>query len=397
MLSVPQALDLVLRHAAARPAVDVRLSDALGLVLAQDVASDVNSPPHDKAMVDGYAVRADDFCNGVAELTVIEEVPAGQVPRRAVLPGAATRIMTGAPVPENANAVVMVEHTELVGARVRIRQASVTPGMNIMPLGSSLRRGEVVLRAGRRIRPLETGLLAEVGCTCPAVFPRPQVAVLSTGNELVPPRSLPEAGKIRNSNGPMLTAAVTSAGAVPLPLGIARDEPLELRAKMSEGLEADALLLSGGVSAGRFDLVPGTLEHLGVRKVFHKIRLKPGKPIWFGIKPDERGARLVFGLPGNPVSALVCFHLFVRPALAALAGEAPAGLSFVKATLTAEHQQRGDRTTFYPARLELPHVTPLAWQGSADLRGFAAADALLHLPPGERAYRAGEEVEVLPL
>lgn len=401
MLTVEEALALVLDTAAVRPAQQVRLNEALGLCLAQDVVSDVNSPPHDKAMVDGYALRADELASGFAELAVLEEVTAGDVPRRAVMPGSATRIMTGAPLPENANAVVMVERTEMVGDRVQIREPDARAGMNIMRLGTSLRKGDVVLTAGHVLRPIDIGLLSEVGCTRMLAVPRPSVAILATGNELVPPRALPEAGKIRNSNGPLLTAAVTAAGATPLSLGIARDEPQELTEKIAAGLARDVLLLTGGVSAGQLDLVPPTLEQLGVRKIFHKIRLKPGKPLWFGVKEDEYGRRLVFGLPGNPVSAFVCFQLFVRPALARLAGQTDVTLSHLTATLTRDHAQRGDRTTYFPALLdhstEPPQVTPVPWHGSADLRGFSTANALLHFPPGPHTYPAGTQLQVLPL
>jgi molybdopterin molybdotransferase len=208
---------------------------------------------------------------------------------------------------------------------------------------------------------------------------------------------VPEAGKIRNSNGPMLAAAVAACGATPLPLGIAPDEPQQLRAKISQGLEADVLLLSGGVSAGKLDLVPETLTGLAVSQVFHKINLKPGKPLWFGVKDDDRGPRLVFGLPGNPVSAFVCFHLFVRLALSRLAGGDETSIPHVAATLAAEYDQRGDRATYYPAQLDGSAVAPIPWRGSADLRGFAAANALIHFPPGARRHQAGEQVEVLPL
>ena len=397
MLTPEDAFQLIVEQAHARAPVEVRLGEALGMRLARDVTSDIDSPPHDKAMVDGYAVRYDDLNAGQAELEVIEEITAGEVPHRAVLPGGATRIMTGAPVPENADAVVMVERTELSDARVRIDEPRAKQGMNIMRRGESLRCGEMVMSAGQLIRPLEVGLLSEVGCTRPLVTPGPQAAILATGNELTQPQATPGPGQIRNSNGPMLAAAVTAVGGVAVGLGIARDDPGELQAKISEGLEADVLLLCGGVSAGKLDLAPAALEAMGVRKIFHKVSLKPGKPLWFGVRDDPRGPRLVFGLPGNPVSAYVCFQLFVRPALARLAGSPQTRLVYSAASLAADHHQRGDRTTFYPAHFDGAQATPVAWQGSADLRGFARANALLRFPPGTRAYPAGATVEVLVL
>jgi molybdopterin molybdotransferase len=203
----------------------------------------------------------------------------------------------------------------------------------------------------------------------------------------------------------MLLAAVRAAGGAPANLGIARDDPQGLRRTISAGLQADVLVLSGGVSAGVLDLVPGVLKELGVRQVFHKVQLKPGKPLWFGTLPHSAGDRLVFGLPGNPVSTFVCFELFVRPAIARLAGRPFRGHSFIKATLTKTHSQRGDRPTFHPAcwkaadgKQDRPStVEPLRWQGSGDLRGLVAANALAYFPPGDRQFEPGEVIEVLLL
>ena len=410
MLTVDEALEHVRRRVSPKPAAEVALAEALGLVLAEDVTSDIDSPPHDKSMVDGYAVVAADLKEGDAELEVLEEVVAGNVPTREVSPGRATRIMTGAPLPPGADAVVMIERTQLVPGhssglgRVRIAETQVTAGQNILRRGVSMRRGDVVLQAGARLRPIEVGLLAEVGKDRLRATPRPTVAVLSTGNELVPADLIPAAGQIRNSNGPMLIASVATAGATAIDLGIGRDDRNELRRLIARGLEADLLVLSGGVSAGVLDLVPGVLEELGVQQVFHKVRLKPGKPLWFGVLPgsgDSARDRLVFGLPGNPVSSLVCFELFVRPAIHGLAGVMAAEPRWTSATLTLDFSHRGDRPTYHPAVLQsqgsVPSVTPLAWQGSADLRTLATATALIRFSAGERTYRTGEDVEIAEL
>ncbi len=404
MITLDEALTLIRKHARPLPPARVALQDALGhdalgLVLAEDVTSDVDSPPHDKAMVDGYAVIAADS----GPRTVIEEVTAGRIPQRVVTTGTATRIMTGAPVPEGADAVVMVERTEtLADGKVRILDPPATPAQHIMHKATAMRLGDVVLRRGAEVRPLETGLLAEVGCTRPLVVPRPTASVLATGDELVPPDDVPADGQLRNSNSPMLVAAARRAGAVPIDLGIAADDPEQLKAKITEGLASDILLLSGGVSAGVLDLVPGVLTELGVEQVFHKVRIKPGKPVWFGVKKGSDGrTTLVFGLPGNPVSGLVCFELLARPAIGALAGRGVVGLKTITARLASEYHQRGDRRTFRPAVLheedDAPVVEPVAWQGSGDLAGLMAANALIELPPGERTYKAGEEVRVLML
>lgn len=404
MINVAEALELVVNRAGAKRPQTVALQQALGLVLAEEVTSDIDSPPHDKSLVDGYAVLAVDAQATPVELTVIEEVAAGATPTQPVTSGTATRIMTGAPIPDGADAIVMVEQTETVASRpatVRLLEQRVSGGQHIMRRATSLRRGDVVLSQGVLVRPIEVGLLAEVGRAEVAVTPRPTVAVLSTGNELVPVGEVPAAGQIRNSNGPMLVALVEQAGGRHIDLGIGRDDPEVLTRLIARGLEADVLVLSGGVSAGVLDLVPGVLASLGVEQVFHKVDLKPGKPIWFGALADPAGEKLVFGLPGNPVSSLVCFELFVRPAIARLAGRQADRLATQTARLMNSHQHRGDRPTYFPARL-CPGAGPrqvelLAWKGSADLRTLSSADCLAYFPRGERAYQAGDEIDVAVL
>jgi molybdopterin molybdotransferase len=365
--------------------------------LAEPIVSDIDSPPHDKSIVDGYAVVAADCERAAAELIVLEEVTAGAVPTRSVERGAATRIMTGAPLPVGADAVVMVEQTEVVGDRVRVLQSPVKPGQNIARRAVSLARGQTALQPGKGLRGIEIGLLAEVGQTEVEIVPRPRVAVLATGNELVESSERPGPGQIRNSNGPLLCGLVSQSGGIVNPLGIARDDAADLRRHVERGLQEDVLLLSGGVSAGVLDLVPQVLAELGVRQVFHKVNLKPGKPLWFGTREQT----LVFGLPGNPVSGLVCFELFVRSALAKLSGREPTGLASANARLTQEHKQRGDRPTYWPAVLRDDQhgcvATPLPWQGSGDLRTLSDANCLIHFPAGERVFAAGEEVGVLLL
>lgn len=425
MHTLEEALARVLAAARPLPPRDVALADALGLVLADEIASDIDSPPHDKALVDGYAVRADDLRGAECELAILEELTAGETPRHAVGPGQCSRIMTGAPLPAGADGVVMIERSEPLPpraaeaahgslGRVRLREPAFTPGQNVLRRAAAIHRGEVVLGPGHRLRPAEIGLLAEIGRARVRVTPRPRVAVLATGNELVPIDAAPPAGKIRNSNEPMLAAAVRRVGGEPVELGVARDEPEALAAKVHAGLRADVLVLSGGVSAGVLDLVPAALRDAGVEPVFHKVRLKPGKPLWFGVAPRQadRAAlpadptassgtaappRLVFGLPGNPVSSLVCFELFVRPALARLAGWPSDGSVTLNAILAREFTHRGERPTYQPATIDRStddalRVTPLDWHGSADLRTLARAEALIAFPAGDHHYVPGEPV-----
>jgi molybdopterin molybdotransferase len=397
MLAVAEAQEIVLQHARPLPPEAVPLGpSALGLVLAEDVTSDLDMPPYDKALMDGYALRAADLSEGRGTLAVTEEITAGRTPQRAIGPGQAARIMTGAPLPAGADAVVMVERTrQLDGNRVQVEDAPPRPGQNIMARGREMRRGEAVLTAGAVLRPQEVGVLATVGRASARVHPAPAVAVLSTGDEVVEAAETPGPGQIRNGNGPMLAAQAARAGGIPRYLGIARDRLDSLRPLVAEGLRAPVLVLSGGVSAGKLDLVPGVLQECGVTAHFHKVEMKPGKPVFFG----TRGDHLVFGLPGNPVSALVCFELFVRPAIRRLRGHADAGPRLLRAALAEDFTYHTDRPTYHPAWLEEGdggwRVRVVPWFGSPDLRGLTRANAFVLFPAGDHRHRAGQAFTVL--
>jgi molybdopterin molybdotransferase len=398
MLAVADAQQLVLHFTQPLPPQVVPLSATLlGLVLAEDVACDLDMPPYDKALMDGYAVRTADVATGKAVLSVVEEIVAGQTPRHAVGPGRASRIMTGAPMPAGADAVVQVERTKLLeDGRVAIDDRAPKVAQNVLYQGREMRRGDTVLAAGAMLRPQEIGLLATLGKASAYVIPRPRVAILPTGDELVEPDKMPGPSQIRNSNGPMLVAQTSRAGGLPNYLGIARDNLESLRALVNEGLRCDVLILSGGVSVGKLDLVPQVLHENGVVAHFHKIAMKPGKPVFFG----TREKTLVFGLPGNPVSSLVGFELFVRPALRRLRGFAATGPRFVDATLQEDFAYSTDRPTYHPARLEMTaqgyRVRTVPWFGSSDLRGLLGANAVVLLPPGDLVHRAGSVYSVLP-
>lgn len=402
MLSVSEALALIIGTATRLPARTEEIDSVAGLVLAESIASDSDSPPFDKALMDGYAVRSADIQGTAVRLLVREEVMAGQVARNAVHAGEAIRIMTGAPLPAGADAVVQVEHSRLEGSETVILETTRTdPGRNILRQGASVRQGTIVLPSGLELRPPHLGCLAELGRERVQVYPRPKVAVLATGDELVSVGEVPGPGQIRNSNETMLVGQIRQAGAVAVPLGIARDNHESLKAKILQGLNADVLILSGGVSAGKLDLVPGVLRESGVREVFHKVRLKPGQPLWFGVLEREQGNNsYVFGLPGNPVSSLVCCELFVRTALRQLMGIQPAQPVPLRAQLSTEFFNKGNRPTFHPAQLTSAStgytVATVPWVGSADLCGTARANAMALFPDGDSQYRSGDLVDVYP-
>ena len=403
MLSVEAARREILDRSAPLAAESMPLSaSALGRILAEEVMADLDMPPLDRSVMDGYAVRQADCRTGDVLLLVVEEITAGRVPTKAIGAGQASRIMTGAAIPEGADAVVVVEKTRVVGPdRVEILDAP-KPDQHILRRGREMRKGDVLLAPGCVLRPQEIGILATAGRADVRLISLPRVAILATGDELIDVSETPGPGQIRNSNAPMLEAQARRAGCLPRRLGIGRDDMASLLPLIEEGLETShVLILSGGVSAGTRDLVPEALAAAGVTAHFHKVRFKPGKPLLFGTADRAGGRRLVFGLPGNPVSSFVCFEVFLRPALRQLGGHADLDLAEVSATLAREASFQNDRPAYHPARLLKSatgwEVEPVEYFGSADLRAFLNADALLRLPPGEVRYPAGHRVDVLRL
>jgi len=394
MIDLADALALIERTATPLPPRRQRLLDACGQTLAAPVVADVDSPPWDRAMMDGFAVRGADVeaAGDVAELDVVVDLAAGDVTPLEIKPGSCGRIMTGAPIPPGADAIIPVELAiddtagAHAGGKVRLRDERFRAGQHIARQGAAFRRGQDVLPAGTMLGAGAVGLAAEAGATHVIATPQVRVAILSTGSELVPADAVPAFGQTRNSNGPMIAAAVRLLGAEPVPLGIAADRPEAIRAAVAQGLAADMLVLSGGVSAGDLDLVPEIFRVCGVEKVFHKVRLKPGKPVYFGIlRRDREASTLVFGLPGNPASSLVCFDLFARPALQIL--------------LTTATKAAPGRPVYLPCTLTRSaaglEATPLPWTGSSDLVGLATADGLIALPADGGRYEPGDEVEVV--
>lgn len=410
-ISIDEAYSAILQTASSLEPVRVSLGDALNACLAEDLVSPIDSPPFDKALMDGFALRAADF-SSEAVFEVVETISAGRVPERSIGSRECARIMTGAPLPVGADCVIRLEdarnddgpHSDRndtsTAQRVKFELKRCDPEMNLLRRGTSVRVGQSTFSAGMQLTAARIGALAELGQASVAVHRRPVAAILATGDELTPIDVVPGPGQIRNSNEAMLAAQLATLGTTVRPQGIARDDAVDLRRKIDDGLAADLLVLSGGVSAGQRDLVPSALAAAGVRMVFHGVEIKPGKPLWFGARPadDSRRRCLVFGLPGNPVSSLVCASLFVQTAVRALSGFREPVRPPSRAKLTHEFVMKGDRPLFHPATIcDTPDgavVSLVAWHGSADLCGTIAANGTAFFPPAPRTYSAGDSVPV---
>ncbi|MBI1941068.1 MAG: molybdopterin molybdotransferase MoeA [Acidobacteria bacterium] len=398
-LSFEQALSTVREKLSAAGLSPARESVALdrvrGRVLAADVAADRDYPPFHRSTRDGYAVRAADLAALPAPLECVGEVRAGEHFEAKVSAGQCVTIMTGAPLPAGADAVVMLEHTKRQGTRVEVLRA-VEVFENVVRQGSESSAGNRVLPRGRRLGPSEMGLLATVGRSQVDVFLEPRVSIIPTGDEIVPVDQRPEWFQIRNSNAVTLAAQVAAAGGVPWRLDIAPDRAEPLRRLIEEGLSADLLLLSGGVSMGKYDFVERVLGDLGAEFFFQGVAIRPGKPLVFGRARNK----FFFGLPGNPVSTFVTFELFVRPAIALLGGANFECSVFLRARLGKPFRQRLGLTAFMPARVEIqsdePVVNLVGYQGSGDLVGVAAANCFLVVRPEQNDLAAGDWVDVLP-
>ncbi len=470
---VEQHAALVYTHAASAAEIDsVDLLAGRGRVLAEAILADRDFPPFDRATRDGYAVRASDVQTVPARLEVVGEIKAGDSPEKcAIHDGQAVSIMTGAALPEGADAVVMVEYTaagdslqpgdvtrrsrdvthlnaaenaaiewgtvgkesgtvgEGSGSALNSRtgapefieiRRSVESGENFVPRGAEARAGQLVVDAGRGLDHALIAVAAAVGKSRVRVFHKPRVAVLSTGDELVGIDAMPGQAQIRNSNSYSLAAQIEEAGGEPVRLPIAPDEPARLRELIEEGLSHDLLLLTGGVSMGKYDLVEQVLGELAATFYFTGAKIQPGKPVVFGacgadthVGPESLSAagtrtgmsaphdlrHYFFGLPGNPVSTMVTFELFVRPMIAALGGMKPEALVFLKARLKSEIRAKTGLTRFLPARIsgefENAEVELAAWQGSGDIASLARANCYLVIPPDRERIAAGEAVSVL--
>jgi len=393
LLSIEEALRLVLERARPLPAETVPLAEAAGRVLAEPAVASVDLPPFDSSAMDGFAVRAADT---PGELPVGFRIAAGQPSPRPLEAGEAMGIATGAAVPPGADAVIPVEYVVDGDNRVAIEQP-VQPGASVRPRGGDARRGDRVVAAGERLGPAQLGALAAAGVAEVSCARRPRAAVLTTGSELRLPGEQLEPGQIYEANGVILATQLVSAGAEVERLPAVADEPGAHRDALERGLAEDVLVSSGGVSVGPHDLVRSVGAELGIEQVFWRVAVKPGKPLWFGV----RGETLVFGVPGNPVSTLVSFELFVRPAVLALQGATDPGPRFALGTLAAGVRRNAARDELLRARSSVEDgelvLRPVTGQDSHMIVRAAEADALVLVPRGDGEISPGDRVRYLPL
>ena len=408
MLSVTDALALILAQAMPVASEIVPLPHALRRVLAFDVQTPHDSPPFHKSLMDGFAVTTLSNSNPAMTsdqefilLNVVETVTAGVTPSKPVSATTAVRIMTGAELPAGCDCVVPIERTQFDEANpniVSIPRAAFFAESCLMRQGGAAKKGTRLMAAGTRLQPQQIAALAEFGEADVPVFRLPTVAVLATGDELIPFNEPLRPGAIRNSNEPMLAAQAATCNATPISLGVARDNIDELSRHIQQGLKHDVLLLSGGVSAGTLDLVPQQLAAAGVEQIFHGVDMKPGKPLWFGIRRNESRTTLVFGLPGNPVSSLVCFELFVKPALRKISGVITEQERSLTARLGESCTANGSRPVYQPGFISFSDGSlwfrPVPWNGSSDLRATIEANGMALLSSAHGPYNADEVVPV---
>ena len=403
MISIERGLEIVKAAASQHgrpdwmPMEPVDLQDSLYRILRQPVLADADSPPFDKAIRDGFAVRSEDVQIVPVSLRIVAESRAGKGWSGSLAAGECCEIMTGAPLPAGATAVVMVEHSErLAPDSVRILKRA-NPNVGLLRQGMEARTRDSLLASGRKIGLADIALLASVGKASVMVSRRPRIAIIATGDELVEVLSSPEAGQIRNSNSYTLFTQCKLAGADPHLLGIAHDNLADLREKIRRGLEYDVLLVSGGVSMGKYDLVEDVFAEFGVHVFFDKVAMKPGKPTVFGFR--ER--TFVFGLPGNPISTMVAFQMFVRPIILALLQAADTAPTILSATLEVATKCDPDREALVPALVRFEggtyRIATAPWKGSSDLPGLARANALIMIPQREGNLEAGESARFLQM
>ena len=397
MITVEKALETILAQIRVLGSERIDILGSRGRVLAEDIVSGLDVPPHDNSSMDGYAVRHTDIADAVADqpvqLKITGDLPAGYISREILQPGQALRIMTGAPVPQGADTVIMQENTTAQGSTVAILQGE-KAGANIRRAGEDIKKGALLFPAGTVVRPAHIGIMASIKRAMVSVYQRPRVAILSTGDELVDIDGKLGPGKIVSSNSYSLMSLVAEAGGTPIMLGIARDTKDALRARLLEGLHADIIISSGGVSVGDYDYVKDVLQELGADMKFWKVLMRPGQPLAFGVIGDKPA----FGLPGNPVSAMVSFEQFVRPAMRKMSGHTKLFRRPIEAVAQQDVPGRPGRKFFVRCRLTQKDgqwfASTTGEQGSGILMSMAEASGLMAIPADVSGVSAGDRVSV---
>lgn len=394
MITHRKALEYILHNTKIKGIEKVNLKDSFNRVIAERVYSDIDIPPFNRVSMDGYAIRGKDIARLPYEVEVVATLRAGEIFNRAVKKGQVVRIMTGCALPKCFDRVIKVEDTEkLSDDRMKILQ--MPPERNVCNRGEDCRKGTLLIAKGDNIGVPQLSLLATAGRGALRVYKRPRVCVISTGDEIIEPDEKITFGKVRNSNAPILIALAKKFGADVEYLGIARDNIKDIRNKIRKGLQADILIISGGVSKGEFDYVPQVLKELGVKKIFHKVKIKPGKPLWFGKKKDT----VVFGIPGNPAATYLSFSLFVRPAILKMQGNKDTGIEFYQGRLTQDFKVSTDRPAFHPCNVRFQGAAfllrPLRHHSSGDMFSVSRSEGFLMLREGRYQLKKGNWVSFI--
>ena len=394
MISFNEAFKKVLDQAKILGYEKLPVDESLGYVLAEDIVSEYDIPHFNKSAMDGYAVRYDDLKYIPVKLKCIDIIRTGQVFKKTVNKGECVKIMTGSLMPEGTDSVVMVEHTETAHKNKGLIKIfkKVDYGENVCLKGEDIKKGRTVLKKGALIRGPEVSIISSLGMSIVRVYKKPTVAVLSTGDEIIEPGKSLVHGKIYNSNGHMFLSLFKEMGIKARYLGIVKDEEKKLKKAVMNGLKSDILLLSGGVSMGDYDLVPGVLKKCGVKKVFHKVRMKPGKPLFFGV----RNNRLVFGIPGNPVPAYLIYFIFIKPVVDKLMGKKLC-LNVTKGIMKKDYRRKPGRKHFVPVLYKNDgSVYPVEnYHGSADISSLTRANGFMVMPASAGFIKKGQDVELL--
>jgi len=397
MIEFEQALDIILKNTTVLSKEKIPVEKSIGRILDEDIFSDINMPPFNKSAVDGYAVIAKDTVSVAykpVKLKCIGIIQAGENFCKKLRLGECVKIMTGAPLPENSDSVIMFEDTKKSGQYVELKK-SVKKNENVCIKGEDIKKGMKILSKGKEISVSDIGLIATVGKSFVEVIKKPQVSVLNTGGEIVSPGNKLSKNKIFNANGPMLLSLLESDNIKPSFLGIVKDKPEQLKKAFTVGLNSDIFLVSGGCSVGDYDIVPNILKSLGVKNIFHKVNIKPGKPILFG----KRGKTIVFGIPGNPISNFLSYFLFVQPAIYKMMGYKIIGPKFKTGIIKKTFYQKPGRKHFIPVKISKKNTNyfliPIPSHGSADIVSLSKADGFMVAEKNISIIRKNSEVEFI--